>query len=287
VGTVAIVLAWIPVVLGLDRGSTPGEQDLLGLGTWLLLLGLLRTADPLTRAQVAVVVVFAAAIEYTFSGLLHVYVYRLHDVPLFVPPGHGLVYLAALSFGRDPRVQRHSRALITATLAAAGAYALWGVALSGRTDVLGALWFGCLVAFLLRGRQPLVYVGAFVVVTWLELLGTHLGIWEWARYSPTGIIPMGNPPSVAAGGYGFFDAAALAVGPWLVCQAQAVRTMASTSVKTGRQPSSAVIRAGSATSSAGSPARRPISRRASSRPPTASTVSSTSRTENPVPTPTL
>jgi hypothetical protein len=287
VATAAVVVAWIPVVLGLDRWSTLGEQDLLGLATWVLLLVVLRRADPLTRAQVAVVVVLAAVIEYTFSGVLHVYVYRLHDVPLFVPPGHGLVYLGALSFGRDPRVRRAVRWIVPATLVLGGCYALWGVALSGRTDVLGLLWYGCLVAFLLRGRQPLVYVGAFLVVTWLELLGTHLGIWEWARYGPTGVIPMGNPPSVAAGGYGFFDAAALVAGPWLVCQLQAVRTMVSRSGISGRQPSSAVIRAGSATSCAGSPARRPAVRRRSARPPTRSTAPSTSRTEKPVPTPTL
>ena len=32
------------------------------------------------------------------------------------------------------------------------------------------------------------------------------------------IVSMGNPPSVAAGGYGFFDAAALFAAPWLVAR---------------------------------------------------------------------
>src|SRR5581483_11921122 len=89
-----------------------------------------------------------------------------------------------------------------------------GLFLSGRQDVLGALWFGCLVAFLIWGRQPTVFVGAFVVVTYLELLGTHLGVWTWQVRDPVAhLISMGNPPSGAAGGYGFFDAAALALAP--------------------------------------------------------------------------
>jgi hypothetical protein len=197
---------------------------------------LLRREDVLTRAQVAVVVAYATLIEFTFSGLLHVYDYRLHEhaflarVPWFVPPGHGLVYLAALCFGRDPWVRKHAKSLVSLTLVIGAGWAVWGLALAPRRDVLGALWFGCLVWFLLRGRQPLVYVGAFIVVSWLEFLGTGLGTWTWATHSPTGIIPMGNPPADAAGGYGFFDAAALFVGPWLACQAAAVRTMSSRSV---------------------------------------------------------
>ncbi|MEP6760388.1 MAG: hypothetical protein ABJA93_03385, partial [Sporichthyaceae bacterium] len=88
---VACTLTWVPLVLVLDRGADLWFQRALGVGTWLLLGWLLRRETPLVRAQVAVVVAFATAVEYTFSPLLGVYVYRLHNVPAFVPPGHGLV----------------------------------------------------------------------------------------------------------------------------------------------------------------------------------------------------
>jgi hypothetical protein len=216
---VAIVLAWIPAVLLLDHGlgaqpASMSEQRLLGVGTWVLLLALLSREPVRIRAQVAVVVGFATVIEYVFSYELHVYVYRLQDVPWFVPPGHGLVYLGALAIGRSPAVTSRSRVLIPLTLVVAGSYAVWGLFVSGRQDLLGLLWFGCLAAFLLRGRQPTVFVGAFVVVTYLELLGTHLGAWTWQPKDPIAhLISQGNPPSGAAGGYGFFDAAALALAP--------------------------------------------------------------------------
>ena len=213
----AVVLAWIPVVLVLDRDASMGQQRLLGVGTWLLLFALLARQDVRTRLQVAVVVVFASVVEYTFAGWLGVYVYRLHDVPWFVPPGHGLVYLGALAMGRSELFARNRRWLIPVTLAAAGTYAMWGLFLSGRRDVLGAFWFACLALFLLRGRNPLVFVGAFLVVTYLELLGTRLGTWTWQVRDPIlGLVAMGNPPSGAAGGYGFFDAAALWAAPRLV-----------------------------------------------------------------------
>lgn len=212
-----VVLSWIPVVLLLDRDASLAGQRLLGVGTWLLLLALLLREDRRTRAQVAVVVVFATAVEYCFAGWLGVYVYRLDGVPWFVPPGHGLVYLGALAIGRAPYLLPYRRVLVATALVLAGGYAAWGLLLSGRQDVLGAFWFACLALFLLRGRQPLVFVGAFVVVTYLELLGTGLGSWTWQVRDPIlGVVAMGNPPSGAAGGYGFFDAAALWLAPSLM-----------------------------------------------------------------------
>lgn len=213
---VPLTLTWVPLVLLLDRGVGVWTQRALGVATWLLLLVLLRREPPLVRAQVAVVVAFATAVEYTFSPVLEVYVYRLHNVPAFVPPGHGLVYLCALAIGRSGWVTAHRRVLVTTTLAAGAAYAAWGVTLAPRLDVLGACWFGCLVGFLLWGRSTTLYVGAFLVVTYLELLGTALGTWAWQPHDPTGLVAIGNPPSGAAGGYGWFDLAAVLAGPALL-----------------------------------------------------------------------
>lgn len=216
----AVLLAWIPVILVSDHAlGDLLSQRLLGLGTWLLLFVMLRGETRRTKAQVAIVVVFASLIEYTFSGLLGVYVYRLHNVPWFVPPGHGLVYLGALTFGRTAWAQRHRTPLVIGTLLAGGGYAVWGAFVSSRFDSLGAFWFGCLALFLWWGRQnrnATVYVGAFVIVTYLELMGTSLGVWTWQLRDPVlGIVGIGNPPSGAAGGYGFFDAAALLGAPGL------------------------------------------------------------------------
>jgi hypothetical protein len=220
---VPVTLTWVPLVLLLDRGVGVWPQRALGLGTVLLLLALLRRETPLVRAQVAVVVAFATAVEYTFSPLLGVYVYRLHNVPAFVPPGHGLVYLCALAIGRSAWVVARRRALMTATLLAGGAYAAWGLVWSPRLDVLGAFWFLCLVGFLRWGRSQTLYVGAFVVVTYLELLGTGLGSWAWQSHDPTGLVAIGNPPSGAAGGYGWFDLAAVLAGPVLLRLVRRVR----------------------------------------------------------------
>lgn len=159
-------------------------------------------------------VVYATAVEYVFSDWLGAYVYRLDNVPSFVPPGHGLVYLAALCLGRSAPVRRHARLVVGVALAGVTAYAGWGLLLAPRTDVVGAFWAGCLAVFLLRGRAPLVYAGALVVVTYLELVGTAFGTWAWAAHDPVlGVVAMGNPPSGVAGAYCYLDAAALTIAP--------------------------------------------------------------------------
>jgi hypothetical protein len=220
-----VVMAWIAVILWCDRSGPLAEQLLLGALTWVLLALALRRETPLVRTQTLVVVVLATAVELTFSPLLEAYVYRLENVPAYVPPGHGLVYLAALALGRTPLFERFRRPLVGATVVVGGAWAVHGVLLSERPDALGAFWFVCLLGFLRWGRSQLLYVGAFVVVTWLELLGTAWGTWTWAERDPVlGVVSQGNPPSGAAGGYGWFDLYALLLAPWLLSRARAART---------------------------------------------------------------
>lgn len=219
------VMAWIGAILWLDRSGPMAEQVALGILTWGLLVLLLHREAALVRAQTAVVVVLATAVEYTFSPLLEAYTYRLETVPAYVPPGHGLVYLSALALGRTPLFARFRRPLVASTLVVGGAWAVYGVTFAERPDALGAFWFACLVGFLLWGRSQLLYVGAFVVVSWLELVGTALGTWVWATHDPVlGVVSQGNPPSGAAGGYGWFDLYALLLAPSVLRLVSRVRT---------------------------------------------------------------
>jgi hypothetical protein len=65
--------------------------------------------------------------------------------------------------------------------------------------------------FLFRGRAPAIYAGVFVVVAFLELWGTAIGLWQWHAVTPGLGLPMGNPPSGAVSGYVLFDIVAIAV----------------------------------------------------------------------------
>ena len=217
----ALVLAfiWIPSVLSCDTWVNLTGQLVLGVITWGLLLWWLKHESTLVRAQTAIVVVLATIIEYVFSGWLGVYLYRLDHVPAYVPPGHGLVYLAALTIGRLPYVRAHARAFVRWTVVLAGAWALWGLLISPRRDVLGFFWYLCLLGFLKWGKSTLLYVGAFITVSYLEILGTTMGVWAWQPVDTImGWVPMGNPPSIAAGGYGWFDLYATLLAPVILAR---------------------------------------------------------------------
>jgi hypothetical protein len=210
---VAIVLVWIAFGAGLDSAAGIWRQRLVGLLTWALLIAILRGQPRSVRVQVGVVVVIATCVEYTASPLLGLYTYRLHNVPSYVPPGHGLVYLAALNIGRSALADRLRMPLVAFALLVCGAWALWGALLAPRQDLLGAVMYLFLVRFILVGRQPLVYAGAFIVCSYLELVGTGVGAWRWALHDPTGALTIGNPPSGIPGGYCFLDAFGIALAP--------------------------------------------------------------------------
>jgi hypothetical protein len=204
--------AYLAALLALDTQVGRGGQLALGLVTWLVLLAALVPLRPLARAQALGVVAFATIGEVTGSLVWGVYHYRLHNLPLFIPPAHGIVYLSGLALaGAVP-----SRVLVRCAAAGAAAWGIAGLTVLPRLDVAGALGVALLCLFLWRSRARAVYAGVFLVVAALEIYGTSIGTWRWARELPGLGIPDGNPPSGVASGYVWFDVMAMLVAPYLV-----------------------------------------------------------------------
>ncbi len=208
------ILAFIGVLLAVDTQVDARAQLLLGLAAWVGLALALRGLPPLLRAQALVVVVVATCAEVVGSIIWGVYTYRLENLPSFVPPCHGLVYLAGASLA----VWAASRKdlLVRVALVAVLAWGIAGVTVLPRSDVGGAIGAALLAVYLIRGRAPEIYAGVFLVVAWLELYGTAIGTWEWAVTIPGTGVPQGNPPSGVASGYVWFDIVALALAPALI-----------------------------------------------------------------------
>ena len=221
--------AYLAALLAVDHYATYPEQLALGVLTWLVLFAALTRFPVDRRAQALGVVVFATVGEVTGSLIWGVYHYRLHNLPLFVPPAHGIVYLTGLSLAGALR--RRARALVVFAGVAAATWGLLGLTVLPRRDVAGAFGVPLLLVFLWRSRNRAVYAGVFVVVASLELYGTAIGTWHWAPTLPGLGIADGNPPSGVASGYVWFDVMALLVAPYLVGltrQLSGHRTMTST-----------------------------------------------------------
>jgi hypothetical protein len=214
----AAIAAYLAALLAVDTQVDLRGQLALGALTWIVLLVAALPLAAERRAQVAVVICAATLAELTGSILWGVYSYRLHNLPTFIPPAHGLVFMAGLSLSDGLR--RQARTLVWVAAAIAGVWGVLGLTVLPRTDAAGALGVPLLLVFLWRSRARAAYAGVFLVVAALELYGTAIGTWRWAEELPGLGIPDGNPPSGVASGYVWFDVMALLLAPPLLALAR-------------------------------------------------------------------
>lgn|GEM_PF-942574 len=169
-----------------------------------------RSAPARLRGLMKYGVVVATVGEVVFSLLVGMYEYRLANVPVYVPPGHSILYGAVYYFVREPAVLRNRRWLSPLMLVMGTGYAaFWLIA---RNDVYGAV---CTAVFLYWiSREPssrLFFLAMFLLVAYLEQLGTRFSCWYW---HPTLLdrfewMPSGNPPSGISVFYFGFDVGCL------------------------------------------------------------------------------
>ena len=206
--TLVVVAAWTVGGLVADRHVGHTGQLALGVFTAGVLVALLALHPTTVRLQTLAVVVIATLGEVVGSIVWGLYTYRLENLPAFVPPGHGLVYLGGLSLA-TVLATRATALLVTAGVVAA-VWGIAGVTVLPAPDVSGTIGCAFLIGVLVLARRP-VYAGVFMVVVGLELYGTALGTWTWQPTVPGLGLSQGNPPSGVASGYVVFDVLALAL----------------------------------------------------------------------------
>ena len=200
----------VVVCLGLEANASLERQYILGGIAFISLILMLLGENRETRLQVIVAVAFATWGEHFASIYMGGYTYRFENVPAYVPPGHGMVYLTAIALARSGLFQRHGRRIAAFVIVVCGAWSAWGI--SGypeQADALGALMFAIFLGFLFLGRSPMVYLAAFFITTWLEIIGTAVGAWKWAAIDPVLGLSQANPPSGVTFWYCIVDSVAM------------------------------------------------------------------------------
>jgi hypothetical protein len=211
----------VTICLTTDGFAPQFMQYILAFFGWIFLLIFLRGECISVRTQVAVAVLFAVIGEYFASIYMKGYIYRFGNIPAYVPAGHGLVYLTAVALGRSGFFQNHARQIAIFVIITCGSWALWGMsAYADRLDYIGAILYVVFLVYLFKGRSPMVYLGAFFITSWLELVGTSAGTWTWSSIDPASKLPQGNPPSGVAAWYCLVDAVALSGAPILLKKMQ-------------------------------------------------------------------
>ncbi len=219
--TLFVVAAWTVGGLVVDRHVGHTGQLALGVFTVGVLAVLLALHPTTVRMQTLAVVVIATLGELIGSLVWGLYGYRLENLPAFVPPGHGLVYLAGLSLAA--LLAKRTNALLFAAGVVAATWGIAGVTVLPMPDVSGTIGCAFLIGVLVWTRRP-VYAGVFMVVVALELYGTALGTWTWQPAVPGIGLSQGNPPSGVASGYVVFDILALTLVARLSVAAAALQS---------------------------------------------------------------
>ncbi|MFT4575225.1 MAG: hypothetical protein ACI9SI_000124 [Polaribacter sp.] len=148
------------------------------------------------REQMLYAVLIGYVGEYLFSIVLGMYTYRLGNVPHYVPLGHAIVLIAAIYFCKEAIVKTCRKLLEKIFTIFILIYATLFLIFAG--DVFGFV-MSLLVIFLLRNkpRERLFYLSMYVVVAFVEIIGTTYQCWSWPE-TAWGVIPFlksANPPS--------------------------------------------------------------------------------------------
>lgn len=196
---VLIVLA-LGVGLAIDaRTDLPG-QAAVSLVIWIMLIYFLRTVRPDERRVLMICLVIATAGEIFLSLGWGLYTYRWNNIPLFVPPGHVLLLLLGFVLA-----QRLPAPAANTILGCAGAYALAAAATGIDTLAVPLVLMLAAVSLIMPAHRRL-YASTFIVALVLELYGTWLGNWTWAREVPMVALVTTNPPGLASAFYAVLDA---------------------------------------------------------------------------------
>jgi len=183
----------ITVGLAVDQHAGPWGQALVSAAAWALLAYWVAQASPVSRTHLLLCVAYATAGEIFLSLVWGLYDYRIGNIPLFVPPGHALLFaLGVLLTARLPD-------WITIAVPVTAAPLVAGLAWTG-SDTLGPPLFALLLVSMALSRARKLYAVMFLLALAMEIYGTALGNWRWHTDVPWLGLQTLNPP-VAAGAF--------------------------------------------------------------------------------------
>jgi len=189
----ALIVATIVGGLAIDQHWAWHGQVLVSALTWLLFLALWGKSDAHHRPALFACLLFATAGEVFLSLVWGLYEYRLGNIPLFVPPGHVLLFFLGTQLAqRLPDGREWWIAAFALPVVLAFAWV-------GR-DTMGPWLYALFLACMLLSPSRKLYAIMFVLSLAMELYGTWMGNWVWAVQVPWLGLRADNPP-IAAGAF--------------------------------------------------------------------------------------
>jgi len=188
------------IVLGLivDQHWARYGQVVVSAAAWIVCATLLARVDTRNRQALLACLVIATAGEVFLSLVWGLYQYRLDNIPLFVPPGHVLLFFLGMQIAA--RIPDRGEWWVAALALPVVALFAW----SGR-DTLGPLLYALFLGCMLISPSRKLYATMFVLSLAMELYGTWIGNWVWAPRVPWLGLTADNPPLAAGAFYCVLD----------------------------------------------------------------------------------
>jgi hypothetical protein len=192
------IICVVAAGLLLDQKLPFGGQIITNIAVWLIFICILRHASRQEQVSLVACVFYATIGEIFLSLAWGLYEYRLGNIPLFVPPGHALLFMVGTALA--PRLS--DRLAWSVPLLAAPFVVLLSVTGS---DTLGAPLFALLLLCMVFGPAKKLYATMFLLALAMEIYGTWLGNWTWSPHVPWLGLTMLNPPLAAGAFYCVLD----------------------------------------------------------------------------------
>ena len=194
----ALIVFTITGGLALDRAyGVPGQIGVT-VFVWGLFMWLCLRSAPGLRTRLIACVWISGLGEIGASLLWQLYDYQFFNVPLFVPPGHALLYLLGIILAQ--RLPPMVLSLVPWLAAPAVLLMAWTGA-----DTLSLWLYLLFVLFMLFGRDKKLYATMFVIALAMEIVGTGLGNWTWRETVRLTSLTTLNPPLAAGAFYCVLD----------------------------------------------------------------------------------
>ena len=193
-----LIALTIPLGLALDRFGGQLGQPFVDLWVALLFGWMLWKQAGMQRGAMLACLAIATLGECVLALAWGLYDYRLGNLPLFVPPGHVLLFWLGMYLA-----DRLPEALLARVPVVAGLAV--GASVAFRHDMLSAPLFAIYLVCWRFGPAPRLYSTMFVLALAMEFWGTGLGNWAWRGTVPLLGWPSTNPPLAAGAFYCVLD----------------------------------------------------------------------------------
>jgi hypothetical protein len=201
------IVATIALGLLVDQHWARYGQVVVSAGAWVMLAALWTRSAAAQRPALFACLLFATAGEVFLSLVWGLYEYRAGNIPLFVPPGHVLLFFLGTQIAA--RIPRGGEWWIAALAAPLIAVFAW----NGR-DTLGPLLYLMFFLCLIVSSSRRLYATMFVLSLAMELYGTWMGNWVWAAKVPWLGLRADNPPLAAGAFYCVLDLLVVSATRW-------------------------------------------------------------------------